>query len=440
MIHRDLKPGNVFLDASGNVKLGDFGLATRNREIGELKDDDGSASEASSAVYDAIDDIRPLLGGPALPISSRVSVDTSAGESMTGGVGTTFYRAPEQEGKVSGKAKKGDSGSYTEKADIFSFGIILFEMFHPPFSTYMERAETLTVLRGDRSSEQGKRSAKDQTNTEKDDDFHRKAGERFPASFVESVPENAQRIILWCLEHDPRKRPSADELLSSELLPRKIELEQRYLEEALEILTNQQSECYLQIVSSLFGRQTTDVVDLTFDTDIAARANSYVHTVNGRRGGSPSEELVKAIVDIRAGAVDASSSRSLAMSASSLIAATSALKRARNAGRLGKGGKVMLKRSTQRTAGILAMRAAAAAAVTGALDGVHGADPIVVERICDNLKSTFQSHGAVHLRSPLLRPRTNPAVEGAVGGPAEVINARGAVLLLPEDLTAPFGK
>jgi hypothetical protein len=146
-----------------------------------------------------------------------------------------------------------------------------------------------------------------------------------------------------------------------------------------------------------------------------------------------------AIGDIRAGAVHPPSFRSLAMSASALIAATSALKRARNAGRLGKGGKVMLKRATQRTAGILAMRAATAAAITGALDGVHGADPIIVEQICDGLKTTFQTHGAVHLRSPLLRPRPNATVEGAVGGPAEVINLRGAVLLLPEDLTAPFG-
>ena len=28
MIHRDLKPSNIFLDADGNVKIGDFGLAT----------------------------------------------------------------------------------------------------------------------------------------------------------------------------------------------------------------------------------------------------------------------------------------------------------------------------------------------------------------------------------------------------------------------------
>lgn len=154
---------------------------------------------------------------------------------------------------------------------------------------------------------------------------------------------------------------------------------------------------------------------------------------------SPAVELIRAIGSIRSGSVDMASLGSLAMSASSIVAATSSLKRSHNAGQLGKGGKGMLKRSTQRAAGILAMRAAAAAAVTGSLDGVHGADPLIVQKVCKSLESIFQNHGAVRLNAPLLRPRIG-ATKSSLGGPAEVINSRGAVLLLPEDLTAAFGE
>lgn len=190
-----MKPSNIFLDAEKNVKLGDFGLATKNRDIKELEDDDGTTSEASSNIYDAIDDIRPLLGTPAIATSvSFVDTTTSAGESMTGGVGTTFYRAPEQEGKTTTSVRKGD-GSYTVQADIFSFGVILFEMFHPPFSTYMERAEILTTLQGNKPTASNK-SGKHHEGEQHDvvpDDFKQKSAERFPKSFVASVPENAQR-------------------------------------------------------------------------------------------------------------------------------------------------------------------------------------------------------------------------------------------------------
>jgi hypothetical protein len=311
--------------------------------------------------------------------------------------------------------------------------VILFEIFHPPFTTYMERAETLTTLRGDRDSLSGSMMPKEGWIESDRNEFERVARTRLPTSFVESVPENAQRMVLWCMERNATNRPTAEDLLASELLPRKIELEKHYLDEAMEILiTSSQSESYLHIVDAIFGRSNPDLVEFTFDTDIAARSNFLL-------SGNVAEELLRSIGAIRAGAIDMSALSSLAMSSSSIAACTASFKRSRYAGRLGKGGKAMLKRSTQRTAGILAMRAATAAAVTGSLDGVLGADPLVVDRVIELCKGVFHTHGAVCLRSPLLRPRTN-STTSSVGGPAELINSRGVVLLLPEDLTAPFGE
>jgi translation initiation factor 2-alpha kinase 4 len=98
----------------------------------KIEETDFESAEVS-AIYDAIEDIGNLLGGSAQ--STSIVSQSTVGESMTGGVGTTFYRAPEQEGTQSNsKGLKGD-GSYNVQADIYSLGIILFEMFHPPFDT-----------------------------------------------------------------------------------------------------------------------------------------------------------------------------------------------------------------------------------------------------------------------------------------------------------------
>lgn len=99
------------MDSRDQVKIGDFGLATtsflalqQNHEVGPSH----KLSEISS--------------------------------SHTGKVGTALYVAPE----LTGKAAK---SIYNQKVDLYSLGIIFFEMCHRPFSTGMERVETLAALR-----------------------------------------------------------------------------------------------------------------------------------------------------------------------------------------------------------------------------------------------------------------------------------------------------
>jgi serine/threonine protein kinase len=161
--------------------MGDFGLATTHQAKASDEGDGDEKAEAEK-VYDAIENISGLLGGALLPVSNTAMQSSAGGsrssdESMTCGVGTTYYRAPEQESNTS---------FYTFHADMFSFGIILFEIFHEPFSTGMERAETLLTLRGDLETGEKKLGTDSH-------DLKARAEARFPASFVTSVPKNAQR-------------------------------------------------------------------------------------------------------------------------------------------------------------------------------------------------------------------------------------------------------
>lgn len=112
MIHRDLKPVNIFLDSRDQVKIGDFGLATTS--------------------------FLALQQSHEVPVSS--SRTDHIGSSHTGNVGTALYVAPE----LVGKATK---STYNQKVDLYSLGIIFFEMCHRPFATGMERIEMLAGIR-----------------------------------------------------------------------------------------------------------------------------------------------------------------------------------------------------------------------------------------------------------------------------------------------------
>ena len=107
LIHRDLKPNNCFMDDSGIVKVGDFGLSRETNndlDISSNDEDEGSMHED--------------------------------GEENTAGVGTRAYASPEQ---INGS-------DYDNSTDIYSLGFILFELTFQ-MSTGMERHIMFSRLR-----------------------------------------------------------------------------------------------------------------------------------------------------------------------------------------------------------------------------------------------------------------------------------------------------
>lgn len=79
------------------------------------------------------------FGLVALHMSPHQEVEPSKipNGSLTAGVGTAIYSAPEQL----------ESSSYDQSSDIYSFGMLFVEMLLPKFSTGMERVKVLSEVR-----------------------------------------------------------------------------------------------------------------------------------------------------------------------------------------------------------------------------------------------------------------------------------------------------
>ncbi|KAM6131451.1 LOW QUALITY PROTEIN: eIF-2-alpha kinase GCN2 [Pterocles gutturalis] len=205
MIHRDLKPVNIFLDSEDHVKIGDFGLATDHPANAVVSKQEENHSDSSA------------MSDPS--------------GNLTGMVGTALYVSPEVRGST--------KSTYNQKVDLFSLGIIFFEMSYHPMTTASERIFVLGQLRLPTIV--------------------------FPE--VDEVKHATRSVISWLLNHDPAARPTAVELLKGEHLP-PPQMEESELHEVLHhTLANVDGKAY-RTMMTIFSQRISPAIDYTYDSDM----------------------------------------------------------------------------------------------------------------------------------------------------------------------------
>ncbi|KAF5277327.1 hypothetical protein FQR65_LT16002 [Abscondita terminalis] len=192
IIHRDLKPSNIFLDSNNHIKIGDFGFATNKLRYRSIEKENSETT-------------------------------TDGGQSYTTRAGTHYYKAPE--------LNSSNSVICNNKLDMYSLGIILFEMCYHRFDTDSERARVLSELRTVEII--------------------------FPNDFNKSNLFNQNIIIRDLLNHNDKLRPSCQDLMESNLIPHLLEEkeEEKQLLAIKRIANNPNSSLFHHFFTYCFQRE-----------------------------------------------------------------------------------------------------------------------------------------------------------------------------------------
>jgi len=206
LIHRDIKPGNIFLNKYKQIKIGDFGLAKIKKKEFDI---------------------------PNNKFQIKKEFINNGDDLMTYNIGTKYYCSPEQE----------KERNYNSKSDMYSLGIIIFEMFYS-FSTFIERDKILRNI---------------------------KEKHIFPKKFKE-LKKNIVDLVFQLTELNPNNRPSAKELLNSTILPVMIS-EEAVIENFKKIIIDNKS--YTEKFANILMKITCEDLNKNMNKNVK---NLYYYT------------------------------------------------------------------------------------------------------------------------------------------------------------------